>query len=242
MQDVFLINMSLKNSTIKSKLKSLKDSIVISTKSINEFKDKAIGYSKNGEIDSIYAVGGDGTVNLLASILVNTNKKLGIVPIGHHNRIYNSILNSEYIDIGYINDQIFLNHAILFNDSNFDLSFENKNSFKELKKFEIASNIKGKYQILKMNSLVISNNNICNNNYDITDGLMEACIINGKERFFDKEKDTSIKTNGFTVDALGSIGISIDGDFYSVTNFDFKVMNKGIHLALPIQKRLELKK
>ena len=76
MQDVFLINMSLKNSTIKSKLKSLKDSIVISTKSINEFKDKAIGYSKNDEIDSIYAVGGDGTVNLLASILVNTNKKL----------------------------------------------------------------------------------------------------------------------------------------------------------------------
>lgn len=37
------------------------------------------------EFDSVYAVGGDGTVNLVASLLIHTDTPLGIIPLGSGN-------------------------------------------------------------------------------------------------------------------------------------------------------------
>lgn len=234
--DVYLINSQLENHTIKNKLKKIKNSIVISTRNIKEFREKAIGYSKNNEVESIYAVGGDSTVNTLASILINTDKKLGIIPIGKTNRIYNSIKNNKYIDIGYINEYIFLNHAILFNDANFSLSFENRHCFKELNSFEIACNIEGKYKILEMNALVISNGYLKDREYDLLDKEMETYIIRNN---YNDKRSKFYKTKSFNVDALGNIPICIDGNFHLISKFDFKVADKKLELA-PIEKKLEL--
>ena len=56
------------------------------------FVSKAIGDAKsiaenalNGPSDTLVAVGGDGTINEIASVLVNTKKALGIIPAGSGN-------------------------------------------------------------------------------------------------------------------------------------------------------------
>ena len=103
MQNVFLINASLIDNNITEAIRGLiSNAVVVYTHSVDEFINKARCYSAQPDINTIYAVGGDGTVNLLASILVNTNKKLGIIPIGHNNKIYESVKNETKIDVGYI--------------------------------------------------------------------------------------------------------------------------------------------
>lgn len=74
----------------------------------------------------IVAVGGDGTINEIAQILVNTDIPIGIIPGGSGNDLARSlglpldpkaaldnILNNEKskIDIGYVNGELFLNIA-----------------------------------------------------------------------------------------------------------------------------------
>lgn len=226
---------------IENKLKELKNSVVIRTSNINEFINKAKEFILKDEVESIYAVGGDGTVNLLANLIINSNKKLGIVPIGKHNKIYNSINNTKHIDIGYINDKLFLNQAILFKDLSYIDYSLNDESLKKLKSFEIVSNITGKYKILETNSLVISNGKFANNLYNLNDGKMETYIIKNDKRLFNK-KDILVGTSSFNVDTLGSTYILIDGDLYSISEFSFKVLKNGIDLALPISKKLQLLK
>lgn len=79
-----------------------------------------------GHFDTIVAFGGDGTINSIASSLVNTNKTLGILPGGSGNglvrnlniplawrRALDTLITGRdvYIDSGVINDRFFLNVA-----------------------------------------------------------------------------------------------------------------------------------
>jgi len=55
-----------------------------------EFKDQDISeiirnYIKNENYNTVVAVGGDGTVNKIASVLINTNIAFGIIPMGSGN-------------------------------------------------------------------------------------------------------------------------------------------------------------
>lgn len=78
------------------------------------------------QFDIITAFGGDGTINSVASAMVNTNKTLGILPGGSGNGLVRSLniplswrraldvlINGKdvYVDAGKINDTFFLNIA-----------------------------------------------------------------------------------------------------------------------------------
>lgn len=78
------------------------------------------------QFDIITAFGGDGTINSVASAMVNTNKTLGILPGGSGNGLVRSLnislswrqaldalIDGEdvYVDAGKINDTFFLNVA-----------------------------------------------------------------------------------------------------------------------------------
>lgn len=236
MQDVFLINASLVDGNIKEAIRGLiSNAVVVYTFSINEFIDKAKYYSSQPNIDTIYAIGGDGTVNLLASILIDTNKKLGIVPIGHNNKIYKSIKEDKKINIGYVNDKIFLNHAIVV-DSNFELEkidFSTKFDIDELIDFEFVTNAYGKYKIMSANSIIISNGFFPKSNYSISDNKMEVCFFQLKNinRFSKNNQDFLLPINEFSVDLLGNFPIIIDGDVYSISKFDFSISKKQIDVV-----------
>ncbi len=92
-------------------------------------KDPGHGLAKRAAeegADVVIAAGGDGTLHAVASGLIGTNSTLGIVPVGTMNNIARSLEISEdiaeaceiiakgatsLIDIGKINDQIFLEVA-----------------------------------------------------------------------------------------------------------------------------------
>jgi len=90
-------------------------------------------------IDIVTAVGGDGTVNEVASGLINSNTALGIIPLGSGNGIARSLgipvdvkksihllLNSNIIsiDTGEINDLPFVGVAGLGYDANVGAKFQ----------------------------------------------------------------------------------------------------------------------
>jgi len=104
--------------------KLYKTSYHISKKSKHATKiaNKAI---ENG-CDVIVAIGGDGTVNEIATVAIKNNIPLGIIPIGSGNGLGNylkipqdiaesiNIINKykvKFIDVGYINDYLFVNVA-----------------------------------------------------------------------------------------------------------------------------------
>lgn len=75
--------------------------------------------------DCIVACGGDGTINEVASCLVNTQIKLGIIPVGSGNGLASNLniphdiekackiissKNSQVIDVGKINNQYFFSN------------------------------------------------------------------------------------------------------------------------------------
>jgi diacylglycerol kinase family enzyme len=82
----------------------------------------------NGEAGTIVAGGGDGTINAVASTLVDTGKTLGVLPLGTLNHFakdlripldlqgaVNNIIANHVVrvDVGEVNGQIFLNNSSL---------------------------------------------------------------------------------------------------------------------------------
>lgn len=235
MQNVFLINASLVDGNITEAIRGLiSNAVVVYTNSIDEFINKAKYYSIQPNVDTIYAVGGDGTVNLLANILINTNKKLGIIPIGKNNTIYKSIKKDNKIDVGYINNKLFLNHAIV-SDTTFNMDVFDSNekyAFKNFKSFEFATNIYGKYKITSANIIVISNGLLNKTKNCISDNKIETYFIGNKSsRLFHKNIEEPILTpEKFSVDLLGVYQILIDGDLYYISKFDFNLSKKQLEI------------
>ena len=80
------------------------------------------------DCDTIVAGGGDGTINAVASALVGTNKRLGVLPLGTLNHFAkdlkipleleeaaSTILDGQVarVDVGEVNGRIFLNNSSL---------------------------------------------------------------------------------------------------------------------------------
>ena len=234
MQNVILINASLVGGDITETIRGLiSDAVIVNTFSVNEFVETAKFYSIHPDVKTIYAVGGDGTVNLLASILINTNKKLGIIPMGQNNKIYKSIKNETKIDVGYINDKIFLNHAIVV-DAKFDLEridYNMKVDKRELNCFEFVTNACGKYKMMSANSIVISNGFLNPNKCSNSDNIIETYFLqNRKISILKSNKDIFVINDSYSVDLLGILPIIIDGDIYSISKFDFNLSKKQLEV------------
>lgn len=93
-----------------------------------KYKTHAIELTRNliaQEPDYVVACGGDGTINEVASCLVNTKIKLGIIPVGSGNGLASNLNipkdiekairiiidgKSESIDVGQINDHFFFSN------------------------------------------------------------------------------------------------------------------------------------
>ena len=82
----------------------------------------------NGDAATIVAGGGDGTINAVASTLVDTDKTLGVLPLGTLNHFAKNLKipldlegaartiianHTVQVDVGEVNGQIFLNNSSL---------------------------------------------------------------------------------------------------------------------------------
>jgi YegS/Rv2252/BmrU family lipid kinase len=82
----------------------------------------------DGPYEIIVAAGGDGTVNSIASAIVDTDKVLGVLPLGTLNHFARDLKipfdleaaahaivagNTSKVDVGEVNDRIFLNNSSL---------------------------------------------------------------------------------------------------------------------------------
>ncbi len=81
-----------------------------------------------GDVDIVVAGGGDGTINSVASQLLNTKKALGVLPLGTMNHFakdlhipleleaaIETIINGRVanVDLGKVNDDVFVNNSSL---------------------------------------------------------------------------------------------------------------------------------
>lgn len=136
---------------------------LISEKFLNNFFDKQVyaitiknsDYKKHAKTltiasitegaDIIVACGGDGTINEVASCLVNTNIALGIIPLGSGNglasnlkipkRIENALdliksTTIKKIDVGRINEHYFFSNTGIGIDAQVIMHYENSNERK----------------------------------------------------------------------------------------------------------------
>ena len=161
--------------------------------------------------DSIIAIGGDGTINICAKNIINTNTKLGIIPKGSGNgTAYTLGLNRNIkkcldvikqnkvtkIDIGIVNEKIFLNNTGFGFDAHISKKIQKKTkrgfkmylyniikdffSFKE-KEYIIST----KKEQIKIKAYIVSvfnanqygNKIIISNDSKMTDGKLELFII-----------------------------------------------------------------
>ncbi|MEP6764602.1 MAG: diacylglycerol kinase family protein [Gemmatimonadaceae bacterium] len=99
-------------------------SVVFTSKDVRV--EKLVKDALDDEITTIVAAGGDGTVNAVASILVDTPNTLGVVPLGTLNHFAKdlgipddiegalavlAIGNIARIDVGKVNDRYFVNNS-----------------------------------------------------------------------------------------------------------------------------------
>ena len=119
MKHIFVVNKNAKNgknTTIVEKIhNSCKllglDFKICITETTNDLKNIVAMYKTENNI--IYAVGGDGTINLVLNELVGGNSSLGIIPVGSGNDFYRKLneYNKELIDVNVmkVNDKYGIN-------------------------------------------------------------------------------------------------------------------------------------
>ncbi len=168
-------------------------------------KAVAEGYS------AVIAVGGDGTVNEIANTLNGTNCALGIIPCGsgnglartlkistNHQEAIKSInsLNTVNIDVGFINEEKFINMAGMGFDAHISAHFSNskKRGFINYIKSTLTEISAYKSQIYKItigektiervafmlsvaNSSQYGNNAYIAPNASLDDDFLDLCII-----------------------------------------------------------------
>lgn len=117
MSQVFILNEKAnneKNVELESKLESCMkelDGSIEKSRSLEELKDILKFYKKKA--DTIYAVGGDGTVNTILNGIYGGSASLGIIPVGTGNDFYKKLneYRNEVLDVNVmrVNDRLGLN-------------------------------------------------------------------------------------------------------------------------------------
>ena len=123
-----------------------------------------------GSENIIYSVGGDGTLNEVVNSLAKTDATLSVIPIGSGNDFYKSLknFNSEYIDLGLVNDRYFINIASL------GLDAEIADYANTLKNNKLPNKIVYVLGIIK-NFLIFDNIDVNINNSDTKLTLLAIC-------------------------------------------------------------------
>lgn len=131
----------------------------------------------NNNPDYIVACGGDGTINEVASCLINTKIKLGIIPVGSGNGLASNLSipkkiekateiirmgKTQFIDVGKINDHYFFSNVGVGIDALIIKKYEsyNKRTLISYVRASIASSIQFKpmQTILSFNNQIIKTN------------------------------------------------------------------------------------
>lgn len=242
MSKIFFVNPTLKGTTEVSKLLS------------DKFKNAHFidDLNKIEEINGlVHIIGGDGTINEVVNRIYPKSKEISIIPMGKNNNIYKSI-SQEIIDIGMINERIFLNSAIvgipdIEKIRNNYLSNVHR-YFKGLESFETITSIGRKCNISDTLLFCLCNgnyidNNIKINNGNMSDGLFELYTINNTSdlrilrqllRLFSLSKNKNFNKKSLDylhADFMNNLDCFIDGEKESLKSFNFKVIKQGLKIV-----------
>ena len=175
----------------------------------SKYKKQAIELTQNSikeGAQTIVACGGDGTINEIASCLVGTNIKLGIIPIGSGNGLASHLMIPQVlkkaieviknddvvtIDVGRINEQYFFSNTGMGFDANVIKNYEAlkkrtiigyiKASFKSFNEYkkerDVKISIDRNHIILNPFLVFISNSNELGFNISLTP---EASLMDGQ--------------------------------------------------------------
>lgn len=115
------------------------DAQIIYTEYINHAKDLAKKAIENN-FEIVVAVGGDGTINEVAGVLESSGKMMGIIPCGSGNGLARTLkistnhieaikslnfLKTVNVDVGFINEEKFINMAGMGFDAHISAHFSN---------------------------------------------------------------------------------------------------------------------
>ena len=144
----------------------------------SNYKKHAITLTKKAienNPNCIVACGGDGTINEVASCLINTKIKLGIIPVGSGNGLASNLSipksldkateiirkdNTKFIDVGKVNEQYFFSNVGVGIDALIIKKYESytKRTLMSYVRASIASSI----QFKPMQTILSFNNQIIN--------------------------------------------------------------------------------
>jgi diacylglycerol kinase (ATP) len=187
----------------------------------DKYKLKKLINKKNYK--TVVVIGGDGTVNLVASLLVNKNIKLAIIPRGSTNGLFYDLSKKElplnkrkikYIDVIKINNE-YCFHLAGFGLNAHIIKESKKNKLKGFLKYVTAffkSFFKFKKYAFKINDkvlkkrwLIIANGKShgskfkINPNGKINDGKFEICTLK-EEKSYNKAKIINKNNAPFHID------------------------------------------
>lgn len=146
----------------------------------SNYKKHAILLTKNAiakNPDCIVACGGDGTINEVASCLINTKIKLGIIPVGSGNGLASNLNipkdiekateiirngNSQTIDVGQINEHYFFSNMGIGIDAHIIKKYETYN--KRTLIAYLKASISSSFQFKPIQTILTFNNQIINTN------------------------------------------------------------------------------
>ena len=146
----------------------------------SNYKTHAITLTQNAIVnnpDCIVACGGDGTINEVASCLINTKIKLGIIPVGSGNGLASNLSipkalekateiilkgKTQFIDVGKVNGHYFFSNVGVGIDALIIKKYESysKRTLFSYVRASIASSI----QFNPMETILSFNNHIVNTN------------------------------------------------------------------------------
>lgn len=181
MQHIFLINkksrgvyFDLENKLYKLCKNENMDFKIVITEHINTMKEYARNYKNQNAI--VYAIGGDGTLNIVLNELVGGKAKLGILPFGTGNDFYRALseYTSDTLDVNVMN----VNGKFGLNAFSLGIDAEICTNVEKLKKLPLPTNylyyISALYTLFQYRNQVIGINDffekktllaICNGSY-----------------------------------------------------------------------------
>ncbi|MEG0826277.1 MAG: diacylglycerol kinase family protein [Bacilli bacterium] len=254
MKQIYIVNPIAFNKKAIDYANILNKNEVIYTKSPLDAQEISRVYSHKEEIETINVIGGDGTVNGVLNGMYGTNKKLGIIPTGINNNIYNSVKDKKTSDIGVLNGHLFLSSAVIGMpdvEINSDTYLNNVlRYFFEIQFSNMIALIDSKCKIIDTllfaicNGPYIDNGVKINKQAQIDDGLFELYIINNQNRLrflktllklfstnnIGKSNGKKIQISKLEADLLGKLTCYIDGEKSAIANISFRIIKEGIKI------------